>query len=80
MTAISAFGLGFQLLIISFMLCVGWAEYIILFFICYSILTFVFILIRKGINSGWIGNYVEKSQLKKSHPAIFIDAHSITFF
>tara|TARA_B100001093_G_scaffold503624_1_gene558249 strand:+ start:199 stop:999 length:801 start_codon:yes stop_codon:yes gene_type:complete len=60
MTAISAFGLGFQLLIISFMLCVGWEEYIILFFICYSILTFVFILIRKGINSGWVGNYVEK--------------------
>jgi len=60
MTAISAFGLGFQLLIISFMLCIGWAEYIILFFICYSILTFVFILVRKGINSGWIGNYVEK--------------------
>ena len=60
MTAISAFGLGFQLLIISFMLCVGWAEHIILFFICYSILTFVFILIRKGINSGWVGNYVEK--------------------
>jgi hypothetical protein len=60
MTAISAFGLGFQLLIISFMLCVGWADYIILFFICYSILTFVFISIRKGINSGWIGNYIEK--------------------
>tara|TARA_B110000285_G_C15127339_1_gene621141 strand:- start:557 stop:1357 length:801 start_codon:yes stop_codon:yes gene_type:complete len=60
MTAISAFGLGFQLLIISFMLCMGWAEYIIIFFIGYSILTFVFILIRKGINSGWIGNYVEK--------------------
>jgi|TARA_B110001450_G_scaffold255768_1_gene284197 hypothetical protein len=60
MTAISAFGLGFQLLIISFMLCMGWAEYIIIFFISYSILTFVFILIRKGINSGWIGNYVEK--------------------
>mgnify|MGYP001157533789 FL=1 len=61
MTAISAFGLGFQLLIISFMLCVGWAEYIILFFIFYSVLTFVFILFRKGINSGWIGNYVEKA-------------------
>ena len=61
MTAISAFGLGFQLLIICFMLCVGWAEYIIIFFICYSALTFVFILLRKGINSGWIGNYVEKA-------------------
>jgi hypothetical protein len=60
MTAISAFGLGFQLLIISFMLCFGLEEYIILFFIYYSILIFVFILVRKGINSGWIGNYVEK--------------------
>jgi phosphatidylglycerophosphate synthase len=60
MTAISAFGLGFQLLIISFMLCVGLEKYIILFFIFYSILIFVFILFRKGINSGWIGNYVEK--------------------
>jgi len=64
MTAISAFGLGFQLLIISFMLSVGWEEHIILFFICYSVLTFVFILIRKGINSEWIGNYVEKANWK----------------
>ena len=60
MTAISGFGLGFQLLIISLMLCVGLADHIILFFIIYSILTFVFILVRKGINSGWIGNYIEK--------------------
>ncbi|MFT5709679.1 MAG: hypothetical protein ACI8QT_000366 [Halioglobus sp.] len=50
MTAVSGFGLGFQLLIISVMLCLGWAEYIIPFFIAYSILIFVFIAIRKHLN------------------------------
>ena len=59
MTAVSTFGLGFQLLIISIMLCVGWVKYIIPFFIIYSMLIFVFILLRKGINSGRIGNYVD---------------------
>lgn len=43
MTAVSAFGLGFQLLIMSVMLLLGWIEYIIPFFICYS--TFIFVLI-----------------------------------
>lgn len=43
MTAVSAFGLGFQLLIMSVMLPLGWIEYIIPFFICYS--TFIFVLI-----------------------------------
>lgn len=47
MTAISTFGLGFQLLIISAMLVLGWATYIIPFFIGYSIMIFVFIGIRK---------------------------------
>jgi len=56
MTAVSAFGLGFQLLIISLMLCFGWGEFIIPFFIFYSILIVVFILLRKGINSGRIGS------------------------
>ena len=50
MTAVSGFGLGFQLLIISVMLCLGWAEYVIPFFICYSVLIFVFIAIRKYLN------------------------------
>ena len=59
MTAVSSFGLGFQLLIISFMLCLGLGEFIIPFFISYSFLIIVFILLRKGINSGRIGNYVE---------------------
>ena len=50
MTMVSAFGLGFQLLIISVMLCVGLAEYIVAFFIGYSILILVFIVTRKYLN------------------------------
>jgi len=50
MTAVSGFGLGFQLLIISVMLCLGWADYVIPFFICYSIMIFVFIAMRKYLN------------------------------
>jgi hypothetical protein len=47
MTAVSTFGLGFQLLIISVMLVMGWKDYIIPFFIIYSLFIFVFIGIRK---------------------------------
>ena len=47
MTALSTFGLGFQLLIISFMLVFGFKDYIIAFFICYSPMVFVFIGVRK---------------------------------
>lgn len=47
MTAVSTFGLGFQLLLISIMLIVGLIDYIIPFFIIYSIMIFVFIGIRK---------------------------------
>ena len=47
MTAVSTLGLGFQLLIISVMLVLGWKDYIILFFILYSVSIFVFIGIRK---------------------------------
>lgn len=47
MTILSIFGLGFQLLIISVMLVLGWDKYIIPFFIFYSVLIFVFIGIRK---------------------------------
>lgn len=49
MTAVTAFGLGFQLLIISVMLVLGWAEFIIPFFIGYTAMIFVFIGIRKVI-------------------------------
>ena len=60
MTAVSGFGLGFQLLIISVMLCLGWVEYIIPFFIIYSLLIFVFIFMRKCINSERVGSYFKK--------------------
>ncbi|MFK7833440.1 MAG: CDP-alcohol phosphatidyltransferase family protein [Winogradskyella sp.] len=47
MTAISTFGLGFQLLIIAIMLVAGLKEFIIPFFIGYSVMIFIFIAIRK---------------------------------
>jgi hypothetical protein len=47
MTAVSTFGLGFQLLIISLMLVLGYKEFIISFFLWYSIMIVVFISIRK---------------------------------
>ncbi len=50
MTAVSTFGLGFQLLIIGIMLAVGLRQYIIPFFIGYSIFILVFIAIRRLIN------------------------------
>lgn len=50
MTAVSTFGLGFQLLIIGLMLALGYKHYIIPFFIGYSVFILVFIGIRKLIN------------------------------
>ena len=47
MTILSTFGLGFQLLIMGIMLAFGWIEYIIPFFIIYSLLIFVFVGIRR---------------------------------
>jgi hypothetical protein len=47
MTFVSLFGLGFQLLLIAVMLPLGYIEFIIPFFIWYSILIFVLIGIRK---------------------------------
>jgi phosphatidylglycerophosphate synthase len=47
MTAVSTFGLGFQLLIISLMLVLGYKDFIISFFLWYSIMIIVFIGIRK---------------------------------
>jgi hypothetical protein len=47
MTLLSAYGLGFQLLIIAIMLPLGWIEWIVPFFAVYSILLFVLIGIRK---------------------------------
>ena len=50
MTAVSTFGLGFQLLIIGLMLALGLGNFVIPFFIGYSVLIFVFIAIRRMIN------------------------------
>lgn len=47
MTAVSTFGLGFQLLLIGVMLILGYKEFIITFFLWYSLMIFVFIAIRK---------------------------------
>ncbi|MFK7781988.1 CDP-alcohol phosphatidyltransferase family protein [Psychroserpens sp.] len=49
MTAISTFGLGFQLLLIAVLLLFGLKDYIIPFFIAYSSMIFVFIAIRKSL-------------------------------
>jgi hypothetical protein len=47
MTFVSMYGLGFQLLIISMMLTFNLIEYIIPFFIVYSVFIFILIGIRK---------------------------------
>ncbi len=47
MTIVSCYGLGFQLLIIAIMLPLGFASFIIPFFIFYTILLFVFVGFRK---------------------------------
>jgi phosphatidylglycerophosphate synthase len=47
MTFLSIYGLGFQLLIIAIMLALNLIDYIVPFFICYSVLIIVFIGIRK---------------------------------
>lgn len=50
MTAVSTFGLGFQLLIIAAMLMCNLDSYIIPFFIGYSIFILIFIAIRRSLN------------------------------
>ncbi|MFK7812512.1 MAG: CDP-alcohol phosphatidyltransferase family protein [Maribacter sp.] len=50
MTAVSTFGLGFQLLLIGIMLALGFKQFIIPFFIGYSFFIIVFIAIRRLIN------------------------------
>lgn len=47
MTAVSTFGLGFQLLIIATLLVLGLKEFILPFFLGYTLMVFVFIGIRK---------------------------------
>ena len=47
MTSISTFGLGFQILVIATMLVLGFKDYILPFFLVYTVMVFVFIGIRK---------------------------------
>ena len=47
MTSVSAFGLGFQLLIIATMLVLGLKSFILPFFVVYTVMVFIFIGIRK---------------------------------
>ena len=47
MTLVSLYGLGFQLLLMSLMLTLNLQDYVIPFFIVYSILILVFVGIRK---------------------------------
>lgn len=49
MTAVSTFGLGFQLLLIALLLVFGLKAYIIPFFVGYSAMIAVFIIIRKQL-------------------------------
>jgi CDP-alcohol phosphatidyltransferase len=49
MTLLSLYGLGFQLLIMAVMLPLGWIEYIIPFFIAYTLLIFALVGIRKEL-------------------------------
>lgn len=50
MTAVSTFGLGFQLLLIGLMLVAGLEAYILPFFLVYSVFILVFIALRRLIN------------------------------
>ncbi len=47
MTFLSIYGLGFQLLVMAAMLALGWIEYIVPFFIVFSLFIFILIAIRK---------------------------------
>jgi len=49
MTFVSIYGLGFQLLIIALMLALDWIEYIVPFFIIYSLFIIVLISLRKTL-------------------------------
>lgn len=50
MTPLSTFGLGFQLLLIGVFLVLGLVQYIVPFFIGYTIFIFIFIGIRRWVN------------------------------
>ena len=47
MTLISSYGLGFQLLVMAIMLSFKLQNFVILFFICYSVLLLVFVGLKQ---------------------------------
>jgi hypothetical protein len=49
MSLVSIYGLGFQLLIMAFLLAIGCKEYIINFFVFYSVFLFIFVGMRKSM-------------------------------
>jgi len=49
MTAVSTFGLGFQLLLIAILLVAGLKDIILPFFLIYSVMVFVFVVIRRFV-------------------------------
>lgn len=49
MTFVSAYGLGFQLLIMAIMLPLGWIEYILPFFIFYNVFLVIIVMIRRYV-------------------------------
>ncbi|MGB5169864.1 MAG: CDP-alcohol phosphatidyltransferase family protein [Eudoraea sp.] len=61
MTSVSTFGLGFQLLIIAAMLVLGLKDFILPFFLIYTVMVFVFIGIRKSF-------FQEQKENDKKHP------------
>jgi phosphatidylglycerophosphate synthase len=63
MSMVSLFGLGFQLLLISTMLAMGYIDYIIIFMIAYSVLIFPILTIRKLFLNEEIEPILEKNQL-----------------
>ena len=50
MSFVSVYGLGFQLLIVSVMLILGFQNFIVIFFIGYTVLLPIMIFIRKSLN------------------------------
>ena len=67
MTAVSTLGLGFQLLMISVMLVLGWKAYIIPFFIIYSVFILVFTGIRKHYESNSIAWAKKRSLFNRAY-------------
>ena len=65
MTLVSLYGLGFQLIIISLMLNLGLIDYIVPFFIYYTVLIALFVFIRRYFLSISLSGYMVINQWSK---------------